>query len=1415
MSGPRRRRAPSIRPAEQHTEWLGLLAPDGPFLSAEVLLEAFPEGLPAIDSEVRRTLREGWNQLDRERSGALVPDWIELVLTRLLGWEKAQRVQTTTRGARTTPEFALSGPALKGSEERLHFYRLPLGAEPARSQAGRPSPVETAAAHCRESGVPLALVTDGQYWALVHALPGKPTSVGVFDADLWSEEPLLLQALAALLENNRVRPPARTKKDELTQSTAALFERTFDKHSDLTQDLGNQVLRAVELLVAELARLDRESDGRFLAQVEEREIYKGALTVLMRLVFLLYAEEQRLLPTDDLYADHYSVSRLHDQLTNDRDRLGEEVVDRRAAAWPRLLALFNGIHKGSEHPDLRLPPYGGSLFKPDTYPWLLDFAIADRVVFEILDALVMLKPRTKRGTPTRISYKGLGVEDIGHVYEGLLEFSVRKTHGPYVGLRGKNEPELPLETVEETYSEGEEVFLGWLQKETGATRNQLEKMLRAEPGPQDRSRLHSAWDSDADLAERTLPFWGLLRTDLREDPTVFPDRSVLFTQVGERRKTGTHYTPRDLAEKVVRYTLEPLVYRPGPAEGAPETEWKVKPAEEVLKLKVVDPAMGSGAFLVAATRYLGERVVEAWQRDGIPREVLGEVTGAKKGVGDSAAPTGSDDPGCEDAGADDDAGHGRTGDHGTGTHGAGDDSELDGGSGVGVEASIELDDLRLYAKRRVAGSCIYGVDRDDMAVELAKLSMWLETLAKDKPFSFLDHALKSGDSLVGLVNERQVKYFHTDPDEGRSINARLSGDVGEYIDRVLAEVTELRREIEARPPVDDPEDVRLKAKLNDEADARLAQLRLACDGVVAAALGAERYAELDLEEYEKKLQDAEDKKFNWQESYNRLLTFLSDEFQELLSEGPRDPGKQEATEAKIREWLRGDREQPIKPMHWAIEYPEVMGHGGFDAVVGNPPFIGGQRLTGNIGRDVREYLVVDIAKGKRGSADLCSYFLLRNLDLAPKGRTGIIATNTIAQGDTREVGLDQVVEQEGWKVYRAVKSQKWTGSANVHVSLVWAGHSGKKEQAFLGEGPVTGITPSLDPESRVTGKPLRLVANAEQSFQGSNVLGEGFILEPEQARELIRQNPKNREVIFPYLIGKDLNSRPDSSPSRWVINFGSMSEEEAREYPEPFEVVERDVKPVRLQNRYSASARDQWWLYERGRPELYSEISGLKHVLTIALVSRTGLPVRQPTGQVFSHMVGVFVDGGLKHLALLSSGIHYSWAVSRASSMKGDLRYTPSDVYETFPKPERMETLTVIGEQLDRERRELMLRRSLGLTKLYNLVHDPAGQGDEDIERLREIHVEIDQAVKEAYGWSDLELQHGHHETEQGPRWTVSPTVRVEILDRLLELNHARHEEEKRKGIWPPKKKARKKQRKASATPVVEDGLFQPEGTLF
>ncbi|MGH4010412.1 MAG: Eco57I restriction-modification methylase domain-containing protein [Pseudonocardiaceae bacterium] len=1227
------------------------------------------------------------------------------------------------------PDVVACGP---DSVTRLHVYRRGFDEPLTGAAHGQPALAERAAQLCRDTRVPLALLTNGRFWVLVHARPGEATSTAVFDADLWLEEPTLLRAFASLCCASRVLPPPASADGAPSASLAGLFARSADEHAHVTTTLGRQVRQAVELFVAELARLDRESGATLLAPVSERDLYRGALTALLRLVFLLFAEEQRLLPvTDPIYASGYAVSTLYEQLEADRTLHGDEVADRRAAAWPRLLALFGAIHGGCEHPDLRILPYGGSLFDPAAYPWLVDATVTDRVVREMLDALLVLRHKSRAAE--RLSYSRLGVEQIGHVYEGLLEFSCRKVREPFVGLTGKAEPEVALAELESLAASGERA--PWLRSCCDATEKQVQKWLAARPSPHQRAALHAACDNDAALADRILPFWGLLRTDLRGLPTVFPAGSVLFTQVGDRRSTGTHYTPRELAEEVVEHTLAPLCFAPGPAQGAERGVWRAKTADELLALKVVDPAMGSGAFLVSACRYLADRVVDAWDRDSVPD----------------------------------------------------DDAEL-------LDAVGDRDELTLVARRRVAARCLYGVDRDDMAVELAKLSLWLVTLAKNKPFGFLDHALRCGDSLVGLVSERQVAAFHLDPARGRAMGTDLFRTLNDHIDAVLTDAADLRGEIEATV-VQDARDAAAKAELLRDAEWMTRKLRLAADAVVGAALST---AVRRAPRYEHgTVVDNDDEDLD-----DRLRTIADDV--DLLMRDLADPPLEDRLRATIDGWLRGGRPEPIRPLHWPLEFPEVMRRDGFDAVVGNPPFIGGQRLTGAIGKDVREYLVEHLSRGKRGSADLCSYFLLRNLDISWRGRVGIIATNTIAQGDTRQVGLDQAVGN-GVSVYRAVKSQPWPGTASLEVSLLWVGHASDDEPRTLDGRQVPAITPSLDPRSRASGNPHRLAPNANQSFQGSNILGLGFTMPPDAAQELISQNPRNSDVLFPYLNGEDLNSRPDCSASRWVINFHDWPIEQAQEYEDCFTIVEQKVKPDRLKNNRKVY-RDYWWHYGEKRPALRKAIAELDRVLVIALVSRTALPVWVPTGQVFAHKLGVFATDRSAHLSLLSSALHGAWAWKQSSTMKADLNYSPSDVFETFPQPEFTARMDRVGEELHSVRRSVMLGRSLGLTKLYNLVHDPAVT-DEEIRRLREIHTAIDHATAQAYGWDDLDLDlgHGFHDTRQGRRFTIAPDVQVEVLDRLLELNHERYADEVRQGLHT-KKKPKAKRAKNPA---------QPERPLF
>ncbi|MDX3804337.1 type IIL restriction-modification enzyme MmeI, partial [Streptomyces sp. AK04-3B] len=494
-------------------------------------------------------------------------------------------------------------------------------------------------------------------------------------------------------------------------------------------------------------------------------------------------------------------------------------------------------------------------------------------------------------------------------------------------------------------------------------------------------------------------------------------------------------------------------------------------------------------------------------------------------------------------------------------------------------------------------------------------------------------------------------------------------------------------------------------------------------------------------------------------------------------------------------------------------------------VVGNPPFVGGKKLTGALGHDYREYLVNRLAGGARGHADLCAYFLLRNLSIAPRHRTGIIATNTIAQGDTREVGLDRATA-EGWTVYRAIKSQPWPGTAALEVSLLWlGGQVSAGEQPVLDGNEVRGITANLDPKSRLTGNPYQLVANESQSFIGSYLRGMGFVLQAEEAQALIAQDPKHRDVIFPYLNGEDLNSRPDQSARRWAIDFRDWPEEKARQYPDAWGIVERTVKPAR--DKAAPGSPIKFWQHWRHRPELHEAIEELERVIVIALVSKTATPVRQPTGQIFSHMLGVFTTDSAAQLALLSSAFHYWWAIQWASTLKGDLRYTPSDVYETFPRPIETPRLHSAGEALERAQRAAMSNRDIGLTSIYNLVHTES-EADADTQAVRDAHVEADQATAEAYCWTDIDLKHGFHKTRQGPRFTIAANIQTEILDRLLELNHARYKEELDKGLHTPEakrrraaaRKAKAMARAAARTPQkppesFEEGLPHQPDALF
>jgi hypothetical protein len=461
-----------------------------------------------------------------------------------------------------------------------------------------------------------------------------------------------------------------------------------------------------------------------------------------------------------------------------------------------------------------------------------------------------------------------------------------------------------------------------------------------------------------------------------------------------------------------------------------------------------------------------------------------------------------------------------------------------------------------------------------------------------------------------------------------------------------------------------------------------------------------------------------------------------------------------------------------------------MERGGFDAFVGNPPFLGGKKLTGELGTDYRNFLVGQLARGQSGVADLCAYFILRLDDLlGPAGVLGLVGTDTLAQGDTREVGLDQTAASI--VLYRVSPSQPWPGTANVVVSLLWGTHMKWRGQYFVGNIEATGITPFLTAPEDVSGKPFRLAANRGKSFIGSQVHGEGFIVNEETVHRLIDMDPENRNVLFSYLNGRDLNTNENQSPTRWVINFfdwpltrddapDDYDGPAAADYPAVLSIVVEKVKPERDHYKRK-SYRERWWRHAEPCMALYRAIGGRERVLVKALVSPTWAFSYVPAGQVYDQKLVVLVDWPF---SVLQSNIHYVWTLAFGATMGvTTLTYTPTDCCETFPFPDNLTGLETCGECYHEFRHQIMLARREGLTKVYNRFHD-RGENSEDIAQLRILQEEMDKSVAVAYGWTDLDLGHGFHDTKQGVRFTIGEFARRTVIERLLALNHQRHAEE-------------------------------------
>ena len=1346
-----------------HLEWLGYVQPVGLVVSIPALLAAQAHINRNIIPDHQRFL----DALPRDPHDELIPELREFseFTQHVLGW-RASDLEVVVAGDAQHEAIEVPLPEYHETLRPTHVVRemepkdpqhpwmmlisvLPTGtslddAPESHDRTWHAPPQARFERLLRETRVPIGLLCNGTHIRIVYAPRGETSGFATFSISEMAQvagRPIFA-ALHMLLCEERLFSLGEK------QRLPAILADSRKYQNVVSTQLAEQVLAALYELVRGFQAANDQAKGELLREVlaeNPNHVYQGLLTVLMRLVFVLYAEDRGLLSSDSVFANFYSLTGLFDRLRADDGR-HTDTMNQRYGAWAQLLTLFRLIYEGGSHGELKIPPRHGYLFDPDRYNFLEGRewktarrhlsgdvqvpGISDGIVFQVLNNLLILDGE-------RLSYRTLDVEQIGSVYETMMGFELEVAQGRSIALKPKKSHGAPttinLDALLAT--KGAE-RAKWLKENadqdvTGQALDSLKKAATIE-------ELLSALDKK--IAKLVTP-------------NIVSNGAMVLQPSDERRRSGSHYTPRSLTEPIVRTTLKPILEQLD-AQPTPE---------QILALKVCDPAMGSGAFLVEACRQLGDELVKAWHFHKSPPKL----------------------PPDED----------------------------------------EL----LHARRLIAQHSLYGVDKNPMAVDLSKLSLWLATLAKDHPFTFLDHSLRAGDSLVGLSRE-QIAAFHWAPSANPAKDATLFGDP---IAAKMKTVTEYRQRILSSR--DDKPYEQLRQEL-DVADEALSLARLTGDSVIAAYFSAAKD-----KDREKRLNDLA----------QQLLKYI----------GPqrRIEDRKPLTEAIAV--LHGGKHS-VLPFHWQIEFPEVFTvdakgkpMGGFDFIVGNPPFAGKNTLINGNREGYLDWLKA-LHEESHGNADLVAHFFRRAFNsLRPRGCFGLIATNTIGQGDTRSTGLRWICTNGG-TIYAARKRLKWPGQAAVVVSVVNVCRGAMSAPFVLDDREVPIITAYLF-HAGWHDDPKKLQENEGKSFIGSYVLGMGFTFDGTatgsaaspitRMHELIVKDQRNAECIFPYIGGEELLNDPAHRNDRYVISFydwplrreelngtwADASEDErnrwlssgivpidyensvAADYPDLLAIVERQVKTERLAQK-DEGAKRFWWRFIRPRVELAAALRGKSTVFGLSRVGQHGAIASLPTTMVFADSVVVFVFNAHTAFAVLQSRVHDIWSRFLASSMKDDMRYTPSDCFETFPFPaavlrdvagdaeptdyRSLTTLETAGREYYEFRAALMVRNNEGLTKTYNRFHDPH-ENSSDILKLRELHATMDRAVLEAYGWHDLaqnatcefllDYEEDEDEDETSParrqkkkpwRYRWPDDFRDEVLARLLELNKKRAEQERLAG---------------------------------
>lgn len=792
--------------------------------------------------------------------------------------------------------------------------------------------------------------------------------------------------------------------------------------------------------------------------------------------------------------------------------------------------------------------------------------------------------------------------------------------------------------------------------------------------------------------------------------------SCNFDSSNERGKSGSHYTPEELVQPLIKYSLEYLIEdRLKPYQQKKAT--KENTVSALLQLKICDVACGSGHILLSAARRVALEIARVQTDEEQPNPLA----------------------------------------------------------------------IR-KAMKDVVRNCIYGVDKNPLAIELCKIALWLEAYNPGEPLNFLDHHIKCGDAIVGLAHRSELENGIADEafktlasDDAVIAKSYRDINVKERKERA-AKINQLKAEFEKTTessvheamveyksfnqlPENTPEEIEQKAKAYQKfiAGKGFTFLKAMADTQVAQF-------------------------FIPKTDTNKDLMMTDGDFRLILS------GYKGWQDRKVAKASAVAFEHRI--FHWFIEFPEVFNEGGFDCILGNPPFRGGLFITTDNGSAYTSFIKYNTSKAG-STTDLVSYFFRRDFELVSnKGFVSLIGTNSISEGDTRDTSLGVILEKAGRIVF-ANKSVKWPGEATLHVSLISITKSSANIPIVLNNKLVENINSWLSStENNI--KPFN-ISQIEKAYLGTTVYGKGFFLTENEKEELLNENANNSLFIKPFLNGDDVLNHPQSKYSRYVLFFQGQSKEKLEsKYPLIYEYAYSRIFQER-QKSSSKGRREKWWLYTSPADDIYLSIKELNFVIVTCFTSKYPTFTILEKHQIFSNAVVVICSDSYSRFGILQSNLHAFWIQEYGSTLETRQRYAVSDCYNTFPFPKFNSKLQLISEQYFKYRQGFQNEFQIGLTDLYNKFH----KSDENLEvlQLRKLQIDLDCSVLDAYGWNDIKLLHDFYEVDYLPendrvRFTIHPDARKEVLKRLLELNHQIHEEEVAAGLFDKKPAAKPKKKK-------------------